>query len=112
MASADEQQLQSLTKYRGNCHCGAFVYEFKAPEIKEVYECNCSICRKKGYLLAMPAEGTFEVVKGSEDALTTYKFGESKYDHKVRYVPSSTRQRQGIEPRKEHRSKRLADKRV
>lgn len=75
---------QPLKTYRGNCHCAAFVFEFKAPEITEAYECNCSICRKKGYLLVIPAEDSFGVVEGSEDQLTTYSYGEGKYEHKVR----------------------------
>lgn len=76
---------QPLKKYRGNCHCGAFVYEVKVPEITEVYECNCSICYKKGYLLVLVADyaSNYEVVKGSEDQLTNYTFGEGKFDHKV-----------------------------
>jgi hypothetical protein len=76
---------QPLKKYRGNCHCGAFVYEVKVPEIKEVYECNCSICYKKGYMLVVVADhaSNYEVVKGSEDQLVNYTFGERKFDHKV-----------------------------
>ena len=76
---ADSQPLKT---YRGNCHCKAFVYEAKVPEINEVFECNCSICHKKGYLLVMSDDANFEMVKGSEDQLTTYAFGNQKYAHK------------------------------
>lgn len=80
---------QPLKTYRGNCHCAAFVYEVKVPEIKEAYTCNCSICFRKGYLLVVTKEANYEVVKGSEDQLTTYTFGEGKYVHKVGLPPKS-----------------------
>ena len=34
----------------GGCHCGAVRFEVLAPEEIEAKECNCSICRKAGYL--------------------------------------------------------------
>ncbi|KAJ6441156.1 glutathione-dependent formaldehyde-activating enzyme [Purpureocillium lavendulum] len=71
-----------LRTYRGNCHCGAYVYEARLPEIRSVFECNCSICRKKGYLWVFPGEGDFSVVKGGDDALTGYTFGPGKLTHK------------------------------
>lgn len=70
-----------LKIYRGNCHCGAFVYEVDLPEIKAVITCNCSICSKKGCLWVKPYE--IKVVKGSEDALTSYTFASNTFPHKV-----------------------------
>jgi hypothetical protein len=75
---------QPLKTYRGNCHCGAFVYEAQLPEIKTVGECNCSICLKKGYLFLFMAPAGFKVVKGSEEDLTSYTFGSKMMAHKVR----------------------------
>ncbi|KAK7428060.1 hypothetical protein QQZ08_005492 [Neonectria magnoliae] len=72
-----------LQTYRGNCHCGAFVYEVNVPKIKTVGDCNCSICSKKGYLSLFPINrDAFKVIKGSEDDLTTYRFHAGKFDHK------------------------------
>lgn len=72
-----------LIPYRGNCHCGAVVYELKLPEIKKVNQCNCSNCLKKGYLLVYPgAEAEFKILKG-EDALTGYRFHTKNVSHKV-----------------------------
>ena len=34
----------------GGCHCGAVRFEVLAPDEIEAKECNCSICRKAGYL--------------------------------------------------------------
>ncbi|KAK1248459.1 hypothetical protein MKX08_006679 [Trichoderma sp. CBMAI-0020] len=66
--------------YRGNCHCGDFVFEIKVPEIKDVWNCECSICAKKGYLW-LDGKSNVNIVKGSLDQLTAYTFGEKKFKH-------------------------------
>ncbi|KAF5502114.1 Centromere protein V [Colletotrichum aenigma] len=77
------QPKPSLRLYRGNCHCGSFVYEAELPEIKSAMECNCSICHKKGYLWVFPTEGSkFNIVKGDKNALSQYTFGAKKLAHK------------------------------
>lgn len=73
-----------IITYRGNCHCGDFVYEIKVPEIKEAYNCECSICVRKGYLWLHPGTSNVTIVKGSLDQLTAYTFGEKKLKHLVR----------------------------
>ncbi|KAH7021568.1 glutathione-dependent formaldehyde-activating enzyme [Microdochium trichocladiopsis] len=71
---------QPLNTYRGNCHCGMFVYEVDLPGISSVSECNCSLCSKRGYLWVYPSSpGQFRVVKGDEDALTSYAFSSTHY---------------------------------
>jgi hypothetical protein len=69
-----------LSTYRGNCHCGAFVYEVKLPEITSYTECNCSICRKKGYAYLIPNQ--LDIVKGSVDELSSYTFNEGRFVHR------------------------------
>ncbi|KAJ7682079.1 Mss4-like protein [Mycena polygramma] len=65
-----------LVAYRGNCHCGAFKFTLKVPELKEALSCTCSICSKNGYLWTFPAPDQFEVVVGDENTtLTSYMFG-------------------------------------
>ncbi|KAJ7034127.1 glutathione-dependent formaldehyde-activating enzyme [Mycena alexandri] len=72
----------SLIDYRGNCHCGAFKFTFKAPELKQGHACTCSFCSKNGYLWGFPA-ADFAVVKGDEDTtLKTYEFGKRTMAHK------------------------------
>jgi hypothetical protein len=68
--------------YRGNCHCGAFVYEAQLPEIKSALECNCSICHKKGYLWVITEPAKFDIVKGTSDTLSRYTVG--SVVHRVR----------------------------
>ena len=63
---------QSFTCYSGGCHCGAVRFQVSVHR-PEVYDCNCSICRKKGFLhLIVPPE-QFTLLKGA-DALSTYTF--------------------------------------
>ncbi|GJN72613.1 glutathione-dependent formaldehyde-activating gfa [Purpureocillium lilacinum] len=80
------QHKPQLRTYRGNCHCKAFVYEVELPEIKSAFECNCSICHKKGYLWVFPGDGRFEIVKGTDDTLARYTFGPEKLTH--RFCPT------------------------
>jgi hypothetical protein len=85
MSSADTEQ--PLRTYRGNCHCKAFVYEVQLPEIKVVYQCNCSICHKKGYLWTFPERADhFKIVKGDENTLSDYTFNALNRAHKVNEV--------------------------
>ncbi|KAJ7098618.1 Mss4-like protein [Mycena belliarum] len=71
-------------EYRGNCHCGAFKFTFKAPELKQMFACNCSICSSNGYLWVFPASSEdFVVVKGDEDStLKSYEFAKRGMTHK------------------------------
>ncbi|HTS54753.1 MAG TPA: GFA family protein [Burkholderiales bacterium] len=80
----------------GSCHCGAVAIEVEAPEDLEVYECNCSMCERSGFLhLIVPAR-RFRLVRGTE-ALTTYTFNTRVAQHlfcricgiKPFYVPRS-----------------------
>jgi hypothetical protein len=62
-----------MVTHAGGCHCGRVRFEVLAPANLEVADCNCSICRKSGYLhLIVPAD-RFKLIRG-RDALTTYTF--------------------------------------
>jgi hypothetical protein len=71
-----------LKTYYGNCHCGAFKFNVKLPELKSVLECNCSICSRKGYQWVFPSAGNFIIEKG-EGTLKDYEFGPCSMAHKV-----------------------------
>jgi hypothetical protein len=83
MADPTPTPSQELKTYHGNCHCGAFKFSIKVPELTEVTECNCSICFKKGYKWVFPGEDGFTVEKG-EGCLKEYEFGQKATTHKVR----------------------------
>lgn len=72
-----------LKTYRGNCHCAAYVFEVKLPELKIAARCNCSVCFKKGVLYAFPRQGDLTFVKGDPSTLTSYTFNRNLLNHKV-----------------------------
>ncbi|KAI0387683.1 glutathione-dependent formaldehyde-activating enzyme [Hypomontagnella monticulosa] len=73
---------EELKTYRGNCHCAAYIYEFKAPENIKPSECNCSSCYKKGAYWYVPKNENIRWVKGDINTLTDYTFGEKTFHHK------------------------------
>jgi hypothetical protein len=85
-----------MVTHAGGCHCGRVRFEVTAPSDLEVADCNCSICRKAGYLhLIVPAE-RFVLTSGRDD-LTTYRFNTGVAQHffcshcgvKSFYIPRS-----------------------
>src|SRR5262245_39583517 len=65
--------------YTGSCHCGRVGYEVDA-DLSQVMACNCSICRKRGTLLAFAPAGQFRLKSGA-DALTDYQFNRKIIHH-------------------------------
>jgi len=66
-------------KYTGSCHCQKVKFEVELT-IKEVLACNCSICQRKGTLLAFAPASQFKLLSG-EGALTDYQFGKKSLHH-------------------------------
>lgn len=66
--------------FRGSCHCGRISYTVDEEAPRKAMECNCSICRRKGYLhhFTSPDKFTFE---GSRDNLQVYTFN----NHAIRH---------------------------
>jgi hypothetical protein len=63
----------------GSCHCGKIAYETES-EPTEAMQCNCSICRRKGYLLAFSTPDDFEL-KTSRDDIAVYTFNHGNIRH-------------------------------
>ena len=57
---------------RGSCHCGKIAYSLDA-EPTEAIECNCSICRRKGSVLAAFDPDKFHL-ETSRDDIAVYTF--------------------------------------
>jgi hypothetical protein len=82
--------------HRGSCHCGDIRFEVDAPLEIEVFECNCSICRRAGFLHLIVAADEFRLLAG-EECLTSYRFNTGAANHlfcktcgiKAFYVPRS-----------------------
>ena len=90
------QKETNLNPCEGGCHCGAVRYRIEVPDAVVVHKCNCSICRKSGYLhLIVPAQH-FKLLQGREQ-LVEYTFNTGVAKHlfcgvcgiKSYYVPRS-----------------------
>jgi hypothetical protein len=67
------------TSYTGGCHCGRVRFRVVVKERKAL-DCNCSICRKKGFLHLIVPKDQFSLLSG-EDALRTYTFNTGVAKH-------------------------------
>lgn len=65
---------------QGGCHCGAVRFKVLAANEIEAVECNCSICRKTGFLHLIVAKDQFRLLMGG-DKLTTYVFNTGTAKH-------------------------------
>ena len=89
-------QVDSSVKHSGGCHCGRVRFEVLAPAKIDAFECNCSICRKSGYLHLIVPKSKFKLLQG-EEFLSTYTFNTGVAKHlfcnicgvKSFYVPRS-----------------------
>jgi ketosteroid isomerase-like protein len=68
-----------MPELAGSCHCGRVRFAVTG-DLTEVTECNCSICRRKGYLHWIVPREAFRLVAG-EDALATYRFNTGVAQH-------------------------------
>jgi hypothetical protein len=64
----------------GGCHCGMVRFGVLAPDVIEAKECNCSICRRTGYLHLIVEKERFRLLSG-EDKITTYRFNTGTAKH-------------------------------
>ena len=85
-----------MTTHTGGCHCGRVRFEVEAPSSIVATRCNCSICRKSGYLHLIVAATDFRLLSGADD-IRTYTFNTGMAKHhfcghcgvKSFYVPRS-----------------------
>lgn len=65
----------------GSCHCGAVVFEVDLDNgLSNLRRCNCSLCRRKGAIMASVPIGRLRVVKGA-DRLTLYQWNTKVAKH-------------------------------
>jgi hypothetical protein len=69
-----------MPRYQGACHCGAVRYQVEADLSGGVITCNCSICHKRGHVLAFVPAANLEITQG-EGALTDYQFNKKVIHH-------------------------------
>ena len=66
--------------FEGSCHCGAVKFSVAAQAPTQAVSCNCSHCRRKGFLLSFFPAQQFTLLQG-EESLRSYKFNTHKIDH-------------------------------
>ena len=66
--------------WRGGCKCGEVSFEATG-EIAKLMECNCSICRPKGYLHWFVPDADFRL-EADGAALGDYEFNAHKFKHR------------------------------
>jgi hypothetical protein len=70
-----------LPRHRATCHCGAVVLELDLPDgIVDPRRCNCSICRRKGAIVASVPLSGLRILMG-QDVLRLYQFNTKTAKH-------------------------------
>jgi hypothetical protein len=68
-------------KHRATCHCGSVELELDLPNgIENPRRCDCSICRRKGAIVASVPLSGIEIIKGL-DVLRLYQFNTKTAKH-------------------------------
>lgn len=68
-----------METHKGSCHCGKVKFTVNA-ELKSGMVCNCSMCGRKGTILAFVPSAQFHLESG-ENNLTDYQFGKKRIHH-------------------------------
>ena len=68
-------------RHRASCHCGTVVLELELPDgIVDPRRCDCSICRRKGAIVASVPLAGIKILQG-ESALRVYRFNTGTARH-------------------------------
>lgn len=65
--------------HKGSCHCGRISFEVDGSP-KQVVECNCSHCSRKGYLLWFTSRENLRLLT-PEDEFAAYTFNRHAINH-------------------------------
>ena len=59
-----------MRTHLGGCHCGRVRFEVLAPAAIEVDDCDCSMCRKAGFLHLIVPKERFRLLAGRSPGWT------------------------------------------
>jgi hypothetical protein len=88
--------MTEARQHQGGCHCGAVRYRVTT-DMAQLIECNCSHCKKKGFLLTFVTPDQFDLEKGA-DKLTEYRFNTGAIRHLFCQVCGVESFAEGIRP--------------
>jgi hypothetical protein len=71
--------MTDVKTWTGGCHCGRVRYEAQL-SLEGLVACNCSICQKRGSIMAFVPQSDFRLLAG-DDALTDYQFNKKVIHH-------------------------------
>jgi hypothetical protein len=71
--------MAEMQTYHGQCHCGAVQYDVTT-DLSTMGDCNCSRCRRLGWVLQSAPASQFDLRSGA-DNLKTYHFNTENIDH-------------------------------
>ncbi|MDQ2947621.1 MAG: GFA family protein [Acidobacteriota bacterium] len=73
--------IQILPKHPASCHCGSVELELDLPDgVVNPRRCDCSICKRKGAVVASVSLNGIRIVKGAE-YLKLYQFNTHTAKH-------------------------------
>lgn len=68
-------------KHKASCHCGSVGIVFDLPNgLEELRRCDCSLCRRRGAIVASVPLSGIDIVKG-EEHLKLYQFNTMTAKH-------------------------------
>lgn len=65
--------------HHGSCHCGRIAFDVEG-DVHDVIDCNCSMCRRRGGLLAFFPHEAFTLTTTPGD-YGTYRFNKEQIEH-------------------------------
>ncbi len=83
--------------YHGSCHCGNIAFDVEG-EVQGLMECNCSICRSRGYILWFVPRTQLKL-KTPQEGLSTYQFNKKVVQHHFCAKCGSAPFGEGINPK-------------
>ena len=69
-----------MTTHQGSCHCGRVKFEVDA-DVTALFECSCSMCRRKGSLYVSALDAERVRILAGEPELAAYQFGTGTATH-------------------------------
>lgn len=70
-----------MPTYHGHCHCGDVTFEVTTDDpLTAGVRCNCSLCRRKGFVMALMDKDRFKLTSGA-DSLTDYQWNTNQAHH-------------------------------